>query len=50
MTRYEAAAKIVDLYGELVAQLRYRGKTMPPGYTEAVAMACMALKEADKNG
>lgn len=49
MTNLEAAKRIVDLYGECEAQLRYRGKEMPPNYAEAVAMACMALKETDKN-
>lgn len=45
MTNLEAAKKLVELHAECEARLRHIGKVLPPNYAEAVAMACMALRE-----
>ncbi len=50
MTNIEAATKLVELHAECEARLRHIGKELPPIYAEAVARACMALKEANNDG
>ncbi len=50
MTKFEAAAKLVELYAECEARLRNAGRTMSAGYAEAVALACMALKKEEEYG
>lgn len=49
MTKLEAAKKLVVMHAECEARLRNAGRTMPAEYAEAVAIACMALKEEDNN-
>lgn len=45
MTNIQAAACLVELHAECETRLRYNSKELHPKYAEAVAMACMALKE-----
>lgn len=49
MTNLEAAALLVELLAECETSLRHNGKTLGRSFSEAVAMACMALREEDNN-
>lgn len=49
MTNCEAAATLVELYGELAQYQHARGNCTTPEYAEAISLAIMALKD-DKNG
>lgn len=48
MTNIEAAKLLVELHAECEARLKFNGRALDKKYAEAVAMACMALKE-DEN-
>jgi hypothetical protein len=43
MTNLEAASTLVELYGELAQLQKDRGCSTVPEYTEAIAIAIMAL-------
>jgi hypothetical protein len=45
MTNIQAAACLVELHAECEMHLRSNSKELHPKYAEAVAMACMALKD-----
>ena len=48
MDNAQAAATLVEMYGELAQYQHDRGNSTTPEYTEAIALAIMALKD-DKN-
>jgi hypothetical protein len=50
MTNIEAAMKLVELHADCEARLRSVGRVLQPAYAEAVARACMALKETNNDG
>ncbi len=47
MTNCEAAATLVELYGELAQYQHNHGNSTVPEYTEAISLAIMALKESN---
>jgi hypothetical protein len=45
ITNIQAATYLVELHAECETRLRFNSKELHPKYAEAVAMACMALKD-----
>lgn len=45
LTNIQAAACLVELHAECETRLRDNGSELHPKYAEAVAIACMALKD-----
>ena len=45
MSNIQAATLIAKMHADLAARLRYENKIMDPAYSEATAVAIMALRE-----
>ncbi len=50
MTKLEAANILVELYGKFTYECFARRQEPESKYSEAISIACMALKEEDTRG